>query len=115
VGEPVSVDALLRDPTPAEVTEGLERNPGSARLAERGWQPLWFEVWVGVGDPDELDHIHSLVWREPGRAAIEVAVEELDHTLDEVLRRMRDDEGRDVEEDDVVARRVRLEVSDDVD
>jgi hypothetical protein len=45
MGETVTVDALLREPTAAEVTEGLERNPGSTRLAERGWQPLWFDVW----------------------------------------------------------------------
>ena len=31
----VHVDALLRDASPTEVTEGLERNPGSRRLAER--------------------------------------------------------------------------------
>jgi hypothetical protein len=110
VGEPVSVDALLRVATAAEVSEGLERNPGSNRLAERGWQPLWFEAVVGVGDATDHDVIHSLVWREPRRPAAEVADEELEHTLDEVLRQLRDAEGYDVELEDVVERRVRVEV-----
>jgi hypothetical protein len=111
VGEPVSVDALLRDPTAAEVTEGLERNPGSARLAERGWQPLWFEVRIAVGDSHDHEFIHSLVWREPGRDAREVAEEELGHTLDETLRTMRDLEGLDVEDEDVQAPNLRVEVT----
>jgi hypothetical protein len=111
VGESVSVDALLRDPSAAEITEGLERNPGSRRLADRGWQPLWFEVRVDVGDDRDHEFVHSLVWREPGRAAAAVADEELEHTLDEILRRLRDDEGRDVEAEGVVHRSVRVEVS----
>jgi hypothetical protein len=110
VGEPVSVDALLRDPSAAEITEGLERNPGSRRLADHGWQPLWFEVRVDVGDDRDHEFVHSLVWREPGRAAAAVAAEELEHTLDEILRQLRDGEGRDVEAEDVVRRSVRIEV-----
>ena len=112
MGEPVSVAVLLRVATRAEISEGLERNPGSNRLAERGWQPLWFEAVVGVGDATDHDVVHSLVWREPGRPAAEVADEELEHTLDEVLRQLRDAEGYDVEPEDVVARRVRVEVDD---
>jgi len=112
VGDPVSVDVLLRAATAAEITEGLERNPGSNRLAERGWQPLWFEAVVGVGDAADHDVVHSLVWREPGRPAGDVAEEELEHTLDEVLRQLRDGEGYDVELEDVVRRRVRVEVDD---
>jgi hypothetical protein len=111
VGEPVSVDALLRDPTAAEVTEGLERNPGSARLAERGWQPLWFEVRIDVGDQQDHELIHSLVWREPGRPAREVADEELGYALDEVLRNLRDAEGYDVSDEDVGEPVVRVEVT----
>jgi hypothetical protein len=111
VGEPLSVDALLRDPSVAELTEGLERNPGSRRLADRGWQPLWVEVRVDVGDDHDHEFVHSLVWREPGRAPAAVADEELEHTLDEILRQLRDGEGRDVEAEDVVRRSVRVEVS----
>ncbi len=69
MGETVTVDALLRDPTTVEVTEGLERNPGSRRLADRGWQPLWFEVRIAIGDEHDHEFVHSLVWREPGRDA----------------------------------------------
>ncbi|HWI72618.1 MAG TPA: hypothetical protein VNT55_11740 [Baekduia sp.] len=109
MGENVVVDALLRDPSAAEVTEGLERNPGSQRLMERGWQPLWFEVRIAVGENDEL--IHSLVWREPGRDADDVAREELGHALEEALRNLRDMEGYDVWPEDVASPSVRVEVS----
>jgi hypothetical protein len=112
VGESVSIDALLRDPTDAEVVEGLERNPGSSRLAERGWQPLWFEVRIDVGDQQDHEFVHSLVWREPGRPAREVAEEELGHTLDEVLRTLRDAEGYDVWPEDVSEPRIRVAVAD---
>jgi hypothetical protein len=57
--------------------------------------------------------VHSLVWREPGRQAAEVAEEELEHTLEEVLRQLRDAEGYDVELEDVVERRVHVEVDAD--
>jgi hypothetical protein len=107
----VRIDALLRDPTDAEVTEGLERNPGSRRLADRGWQPLWFEVRVAVGDNEDVEFIHSLVWREAGRPAADVADEELSHALDEVLRNLRDLEGHDVWPEDVRDRIVRVEVA----
>jgi hypothetical protein len=110
VGDIVSVDALLRDPTAVEVSEGLERNPGSRRLADRGWQPLWFEVRVAVGDQHDHEFIHSLVWREPGRDARDVAEDELEHTLDEALRNLRDLEGHDVWPEDVAQTRLRIEV-----
>jgi hypothetical protein len=108
----VHVDALLRDASPTEVTEGLERNPGSRRLAERGWQPLWFEVRVAVGEEHDHEFIHSLVWREPGRDAAAVLEEELEHTLDEALLNLRDLEGHDVWPEDVERRALRVEVSD---
>jgi len=111
MGETVHVDALLRDPTPGEVTEGLERNPGSRRLADRGWLPLWFEVRITVGDDHDDELIHSLVWREPGRDARAVADEELGHTLDEALRNLRDLEGRDVWPEDVADPVIRVQVS----
>jgi hypothetical protein len=111
VGDAVSVDALLRDATTAEVTEGLERNPGSGRLADRGWQPLWFEVRIAVGDRHDHEFIHSLVWREPGRPAREVAEEELGHTLDEALRNLRDLESYDVWPEDVAEPRLRVDVA----
>ena len=111
MGETVTVDALLRDPSATEVTEGLERNPGSRRLADRGWQPLWFEVRIAIGDEHGHEFVHSLVWREPGRDAREVAEEELGHTLDEALRNLRDMEGHDVWPEDVREPRLRVEVS----
>jgi hypothetical protein len=109
VADVVSVDALVREPTPAEISEGLERNPGSQRLAERGWEPLWFEVRIAVGDTHDHEHIHSLIWREPGRAVQDVAEEELEHTLDEALRNLRDYEGHEVWPEDVTERRLRVE------
>lgn len=81
MGDQLSVTALLRTATQAEVTEGLERNPGSARLVERGWEPLWFEARVLSAEGDEQDHVFSLVWREPGRPAADVADEELESAL----------------------------------
>lgn len=99
MGESLSVTALLRAATAAEITEGLERNPGSARLRERGWEPLWFEARVLDGD-EERDHLFSLVWREPGRPAGEVGEEELDSAL----------ESLGVWPEDVVARAVDVRV-----
>jgi hypothetical protein len=112
VGETVTVDALLRDPTTVEVTEGLERNPGSARLADRGWQPLWFEVRIAIGAEHDHEFVHSLIWREPGRDAQEVAEEELRLALDEALRNLRDMEGYDVWPEDVRVPQLRVEVTD---
>jgi hypothetical protein len=100
MGDLLSVTALLRAATAAEVTEGLERNPGSARLRERGWEPLWFEARV-LAAGEEQDHLFSLVWREPGRPAREVADEELDLAL----------ESLDVWPDDVQERAVDVQVA----
>src|ERR1700754_2412392 len=108
----VYVDVVLRDAVTGEVTDGLERNPGSRRLMDRGWQPLWFEVRVAVGESHDHEFIHSLVWREPGRSAAEVAEEELEHALDEALRNLRDMEGHDVWPEDVERRSMRVAVSD---
>jgi hypothetical protein len=110
VGDTVYVDALVREALDAEVTEGLERNPGSRRLAERGWQPLWFEVRVAVGTQHDHDFIHSLIWREPGRDPRAVAEEELESTLDEALRNLRDLDGYDVWPEDVARTTLRVEV-----
>ncbi|MBI5106867.1 MAG: hypothetical protein HZB46_18120 [Solirubrobacterales bacterium] len=99
----VSVAALLRAPTDVEVREGLERNPGSRRLADRGWEPRWFELRLDV-DGEGGEHVHSLVWVEPGRDAREAAEEELEHALEEALRNLRDYEGVDVWPDDVTDR-----------
>jgi hypothetical protein len=52
-----------------------------------------------------------LVWREPGRPAREVAEEELGHTLDEVLRNLRDAVGYDVWPEDVEAPVLRVDVA----
>jgi hypothetical protein len=108
----VFVDAVLRDAVAGEVTDGLERNPGSRRLMDRGWQPLWFEVRVAVGESHDHEFIHSLVWREPGRDAASVAEEELELALEEALRNLRDMEGHDVWPEDVARRDVRVEVRD---
>lgn len=97
----LSVTALLRAATDAEITEGLERNPGSARLRDRGWEPLWFEARVFAGG-DEQDHVFSLVWREAGRPAAEVADEELDLALQSL----------DIWSDDVARRDVDVQVQD---
>lgn len=99
MGDPLTVTALLRAATAAEITEGLERNPGSARLRERGWEPLWFEARI-FDDGDETDHVFSLVWREPGRPAAEVADEELELALQSL----------DVWPDDVQSRDVDVQV-----
>lgn len=80
MGDHLTVTALLRAATTAEITEGLERNPGSARLRERGWEPLWFEARI-FDAGDETDHVFSLVWRDPARPAAEVAEEELELAL----------------------------------
>lgn len=98
MGDHLSVTALLRTATAAEITEGLERNPGSARLRERGWEPLWFEARVLDGG-DETDHVFSLVWREPGRPAAEVAEEELELALQTI----------DVAPDDVESREIDIQ------
>jgi hypothetical protein len=105
----VSVQALLREPSSLEVREGLERNPGSRRLADRGWRPLWFEAHVVVEGDHDAEHHHSLIWAQPDRDVREVAQEELSHALDEALRNLRDMEGLDVWPEDVVDRDLKVE------
>jgi hypothetical protein len=105
----VAVTASAGPATPAQVSEALERNPGSQRLRDRGWTPLWFEAQVTV-DGTTGEHLHSVVWVEPGRAAADVAEEELEQALDEALRNLRDYEGLDVWPEDVADRT--LHVSD---
>src|ERR1043165_7043714 len=92
----ITVTALLRAATAAEVSEGLERNPGSARLRERGWEPLWFEARVLDGG-DEQGPAFSLVWADPGGPARwgaeewrALALEGLDVGPDDVGRRAID-------------------------
>lgn len=106
----IRVVAHLRQATPAEVTEGLERNPGSARLAEQGWTPAWFEVEVAVEGEQVAEHSFSLVWRRPGATAQELAEDELDFALEEALRNLRDLEGVDVEREDIPADAIELRV-----
>lgn len=68
--------ATLRAATDAEIVEGLERNPGSHVLRDKGWTPAWFEVETA----DERQF--SLIWIEPGRAPEDAAREELGYVLE---------------------------------
>src|SRR3954471_12761679 len=95
----VRVRALLRPATTAEVTEGLERNPGSRRLVDKAWRPAWFELEVDV-DGSRAEPRFSLVWRDPATDAAQLAAEELRAGLDDALASLRDFEGVDVEADD---------------
>jgi putative acetyltransferase len=103
----VRVRALLRPATPAEVTEGLERNPGSGRLVEQGWIPAWFELDVDV-DGSRAEHRFSLVWRDPATSAGDLAEEELRHGLEDALASLRDFEGVDIEPDELPAAAIAL-------
>jgi hypothetical protein len=107
----VSVRALLREASEAEVVEALERNPGSAALRERGWTPAWFELDVDVDGEESGDRNFSVIWIEPGRAPAEVAEEELELALEEALRNLRDYEGLDVEREDIGAGAIELRVT----
>jgi hypothetical protein len=104
----VTVDAVLRTPKSAEVTEGLERNPGSKRLVDQGWAPWWFELIVHLDGADG-EHVHSLVWALPDRAPRDVGEEELELALEEALRNLRDLEGIEVWPEDVTRRTLRVE------
>ena len=97
----VTVRAVLRAAAGREVIEALERNPGSTRLRDQGWTPAWFELDAAVDGDEGADRHFSVVWIEPGRAPADVAREELEHALDEVLRTLRDYEGIDVEREHV--------------
>ena len=104
------VRALLRPATVAEVTEALERNPGSSRLRERGWAPAWFQLDVDV-DGDEMGDRHfGVVWGEPGMSAEELAREELEQALEAALRNLSDFEGIDVERDEIADDAIELRV-----
>jgi hypothetical protein len=105
----VHVDAVVREPTPTELSEGLERNPGSRRLADRGWRPLWFEARVTVDGDHEAEHHHSLIWAEAGRDVQAVAEEELALAVDEALRNLRDMEGLEVWPEHVTQQRLRVD------
>lgn len=100
----------LRQATDAEVHEALERNPGSARLAEKGWTPLWFELRLfrDAERTDEVEHVFSVVWKAPEATAEAVAEEETEAALDELLRNLSDFEGLDVDPEDV-ERELRLD------
>jgi hypothetical protein len=104
------IRALMRTATGAEVVEALERNPGSKVLRDRGWTPAWFELDIEVDGEDAGDGTFSVVWIEPGRAAGEVAEEELEHALDEALRTLRDYEGIDVDRADLAPGAIDLSV-----
>jgi hypothetical protein len=104
------IRAVMRTATEAEVVEALERNPGSQVLRGRGWTPAWFELDIEVDGQAAGDRTFSVVWIEPGRAAEDVAHEELEHALDEALRTLRDYEGIDVERDDVAPEAIELRV-----
>lgn len=104
------IDAVLRAATAAEISEGLERNPGSARLREKEWWPAWFEMRAGPPDRPESEHQHSLVWGAPGTTPQELAQEQLELALEEALRNLRDMDGLDVWVEDVDPSAVKLRI-----
>jgi hypothetical protein len=110
VSNDLRVRALLRAATEPEVVEALERNPGSASLRDRGWTPAWFQLDVDVDGEESGERHFSVVWYEPGRATAEVAEEELEHGLEEVLRNLRDYEGLEVDREDLDTEAVELRV-----
>jgi hypothetical protein len=106
----IRVRALLRTATTAEVTEALERNPGSARLRDQGWLPAWFQLDVDV-DGDEMGDRHfGVVWGEPDQPRDELAREELEQALEDALRNLRDFEGVDVEREEIADDAIELVV-----
>ena len=109
---PLRVRALLRSATDAEITEALERNPGSARLREAGYEPAWFELDVEVEDDEASDRQFGVVWAEPGQKREELAREELELALEATLQGLRDFEGIEVERDEIPPDAVELKVED---
>jgi hypothetical protein len=102
VSEPtVRVRALLRPATDAEITEALERNPGSARLHTVGFTPAWFQLDVDVDGEEAGDRQFGVVWAEPGTTREELAREELEQALDAALQGLRDFEGIEVDRDGI--------------
>jgi hypothetical protein len=104
------VRALLRPATDPEVTEALERNPGSTRLREQGWAPAWFQLDVDVDGEEMGDRHFGVVWGEPGMSLEEIADEELDLALEAALRSLRDFEGIDVEREDIAPDAIELRI-----
>jgi hypothetical protein len=104
------VRALLRAATPAELVEGLERNPGSQRLRDQGWTPAWFELDVDV-DGEELGDRHfGLVWGAPGTDAQTLAGEQLELALEDALRNLSDFEGLEIDRDEISPEAIELRV-----
>jgi hypothetical protein len=113
VTEPsIRVRALLRSATDAELTEALERNPGSARLHEAGYEPVWFELDVEVEDEGASDRQFGVVWTEPGLAREEVAREELEQALEATLEGLRDFEGIEIARDEIPPDAIDVQVED---
>jgi hypothetical protein len=113
VTEPtLRVRALLRPATDAEVTEALERNPGSARLRAAGYEPAWFELDVEVEDEQASDRQFGVVWARPGTSAEELAGEELEQALEATLQGLRDFEGIEVERDEIPDDAIDLRIED---
>ncbi len=96
-----SAEADLRPVTARELSDSFERNPGAVRLQEQGFTPLWFELRLLREDGTEVEHVHSVVWREPGQTAAALLEEEAAHTLDEATRSLRDFEGVEVWPEDL--------------
>jgi hypothetical protein len=97
----IRVRALLRTATDAEITEALERNPGSSRLRAAGYQPAWFQLDVDVDDDEAGDRQFGVIWAEPGMTRDALAREELELALEAALQGLRDFEGVDVEREDI--------------
>jgi hypothetical protein len=104
------VRALLRPATGAEVTEALERNPGSARLRDQGWMPAWFQLDVDVDGEEMGDRHFGVVWGEPGMSHEALAEEELEQALEDALRNLRDFEGIEVEREEIAREAIELRV-----
>ena len=109
---PLRVRALLRSATDAEITEALERNPGSARLREAGYEPAWFELDVEVEDEGATDSQFGVVWAEPGLSREALANDELEQALEATLQGLRDFEGIEVERDEIPDEAIDLRVED---
>ena len=109
---PLRVRALLRTATDAEITEALERNPGSARLRTAGYEPAWFELDVEVEDEGATDSQFGVVWAEPGLSREALANDELEQALEATLQGLRDFEGIEVERDEIPDEAIDLRVED---
>ena len=108
---PLRVRARLRTATDAEITEALERNPGSARLRAAGYEPAWFELDVEVEDEGATDSQFGVVWAEPGLSREALANDEL-RGARATLQGLRDFEGIEVERDEIPDEAIDLRVED---